>query len=106
MPPTSPPGCAMSRWCPSAADGTICKKIIPKRSVAQSRDGSRALKRRPGVTTFRRLDPAPKKDDMPIASSISWTEDLARIDWDELSALYRAAPLGDKSAADLKLVFT
>ena len=43
---------------------------------------------------------------MPIASSISWTDDLARVDWDELAALYRAAPLGDKSAGDLKLVFT
>ncbi len=35
-----------------------------------------------------------------------WTDDLAAIDWDELSALYRAAPLGDKPAADLKLVFS
>ena len=43
---------------------------------------------------------------MPITRSISWTDDLARIDWDELAALYRAAPLGDKSAGDLKLVFT
>lgn len=38
---------------------------------------------------------------MPYA----FTDDLAAIDWDELSALYRAAPLGDKSPADLKLVF-
>ena len=37
---------------------------------------------------------------------LSFTDDLACIDWDELSALYRAAPLGDKSPADLKLVFT
>jgi len=36
---------------------------------------------------------------------IDWTDDLARIDWNELSALYRAAPLGDKAPADLKLVF-
>jgi ribosomal protein S18 acetylase RimI-like enzyme len=36
---------------------------------------------------------------------LSFTDDLAGIDWDELSALYRAAPLGDKSPADLKLVF-
>ena len=36
---------------------------------------------------------------------IGWTDELARIDWDELSALYRVAPLGDKPAADLKLVF-
>lgn len=38
---------------------------------------------------------------MPIA----WTADLARVDWNELSALYRAAPLGDKAPADLELVF-
>ncbi len=37
--------------------------------------------------------------------SISWTDRLDAIDWDELSALYRAAPLGDKPPADLKLVF-
>jgi GNAT superfamily N-acetyltransferase len=43
---------------------------------------------------------------MAIARSISWTDDITRIDWDELAALYRAAPLGDKSAGDLKLVFT
>ena len=34
--------------------------------------------------------------------SISWTDDLARIDWREASALYRAAPLGDKAPADLE----
>jgi ribosomal protein S18 acetylase RimI-like enzyme len=38
--------------------------------------------------------------------SLSFTDDLAAIDWEELSTLYRIAPLGDKSAADLKLVFT
>jgi GNAT superfamily N-acetyltransferase len=43
---------------------------------------------------------------MAIARSISWTDDITRVDWDELAALYRAAPLGDKSAGDLKLVFT
>ena len=37
---------------------------------------------------------------------LSFTDDLVGIDWEELSALYRIAPLGDKSAADLKLVFT
>lgn len=39
---------------------------------------------------------------MPIA----WKDDLAGIDWDEVSALYRAAPLGDKPPRDLELVFT
>ena len=38
---------------------------------------------------------------MPIV----WTDDLARIDWDEVSVLYRVAPLGDKAAGDLELVF-
>ena len=38
--------------------------------------------------------------------SLSFTDDLNAVDWEELSALYRVAPLGDKSAADLKLVFT
>ncbi len=37
--------------------------------------------------------------------SIAWTDELASIDWDEVSALYRVAPLGDKSAADLTRVF-
>jgi Acetyltransferase (GNAT) family len=36
---------------------------------------------------------------------ISCSDDLARIDWSEASALYRAAPLGDKAPADLELVF-
>jgi ribosomal protein S18 acetylase RimI-like enzyme len=35
-----------------------------------------------------------------------WTDLLDKVDWDELSALYKAAPLGDKSAAGLKTVFT
>jgi predicted N-acetyltransferase YhbS len=37
--------------------------------------------------------------------SLVWTDDLAGVDWDELEALYRAAPLGNKSAAELRLVF-
>jgi ribosomal protein S18 acetylase RimI-like enzyme len=37
--------------------------------------------------------------------SIRWSDDLSAIDWEELSALYRVAPLGDKSPADLQLVF-
>jgi len=35
-----------------------------------------------------------------------WTDLLDKVDWDELSALYRVAPLGDKSPAGLKTVFT
>ena len=41
----------------------------------------------------------------PNSPPILWTDDLTRIDWDEVSALYRAAPLGDKSPGDLELVF-
>lgn len=37
--------------------------------------------------------------------SIAWTDDLAAVDWHELSALYRIAPLGNKTPADLALVF-
>jgi ribosomal protein S18 acetylase RimI-like enzyme len=36
---------------------------------------------------------------------IEWTDDLSRVNWDELAALYRAAPLGEKKPADLELVF-
>ncbi|MCR4377632.1 MAG: GNAT family N-acetyltransferase [Rhodospirillales bacterium] len=35
-----------------------------------------------------------------------WTDRIKNIDWDELSALYKLAPLGDKKAADLETVFT
>jgi ribosomal protein S18 acetylase RimI-like enzyme len=37
--------------------------------------------------------------------AISLTDDLSRIDWEELEIVYRRAPLGNKTAADLKLVF-
>lgn len=37
---------------------------------------------------------------------IEWTDDLAAVDWGEASALYRAAPLGEKSADHLRGVFT
>lgn len=39
---------------------------------------------------------------MPVA----WTDQLDNIDWRELSALYAAAPLGNKSAEDLQTVLT
>lgn len=35
-----------------------------------------------------------------------WTHLIDNIDWNELSALYLAAPLGHKKPADLKTVFT
>jgi ribosomal protein S18 acetylase RimI-like enzyme len=37
--------------------------------------------------------------------SIQWTESVGGLDWEELAALYRAAPLGDKSPDVLRLVF-
>ncbi|RYF36690.1 MAG: N-acetyltransferase, partial [Cytophagaceae bacterium] len=35
-----------------------------------------------------------------------WTSKFDHIDWQELSALYLAAPLGNKSAENLQTVFT
>lgn len=37
--------------------------------------------------------------------AIEWSDSLDTLDWDELVALYRAAPLGNKNAADLKTAF-
>ena len=36
---------------------------------------------------------------------LAWTDDLASVDWEELSRLYRLAPLGDKPADSLRTVF-
>lgn len=36
---------------------------------------------------------------------LSWSDSIASLDWNELEALYRAAPLGNKNAADLKVAF-
>lgn len=38
--------------------------------------------------------------------TLEWTDSVDAIDWEELSALYRVAPLGEKPAANLKIVFT
>ena len=37
--------------------------------------------------------------------ALEWKYSTDDVDWEELSALYRAAPLGDKSAAHLRNVF-
>lgn len=37
--------------------------------------------------------------------ALDWREGVDGIDWDELSALYRAAPLGDKPPERLRTVF-
>jgi ribosomal protein S18 acetylase RimI-like enzyme len=36
---------------------------------------------------------------------LHWTNTAAEVDWSELEALYRLAPLGNKNAADLQTVF-
>ena len=38
--------------------------------------------------------------------ALEWTDSLDAVDWEELSNLYRVAPLGNKKAADLQVVFT
>ena len=37
--------------------------------------------------------------------SLEWKTSIDAVDWDELSALYRAAPLGDKKPDHLRKVF-
>lgn len=38
--------------------------------------------------------------------AITWSDTIHGIDWQELEALYRAAPLGNKDAAGLQIAFT
>jgi GNAT superfamily N-acetyltransferase len=38
--------------------------------------------------------------------ALHWSDSLETIDWEELSNLYRVAPLGNKKAADLATVFS
>lgn len=38
--------------------------------------------------------------------SLVWSDSSEHLDWDELSALYRVAPLGNKDPADLRLAFS
>jgi ribosomal protein S18 acetylase RimI-like enzyme len=38
--------------------------------------------------------------------TVTWTDTLDNVDWNELSELYRKAPLGDKSPERLKTVFS
>ena len=37
---------------------------------------------------------------------LTWSESIDTLDWSELAALYRAAPLGNKTADGLKIAFT
>ncbi|ROZ61723.1 GNAT family N-acetyltransferase [Ramlibacter sp. WS9] len=41
-----------------------------------------------------------------MSEGITWSESIDDFDWDALEALYRAAPLGNKNAAGLCMVFT
>ena len=41
-----------------------------------------------------------------LTLTLEWTDSLSSIDWSELSALYRAAPLGEKNPADLETAFS
>jgi ribosomal protein S18 acetylase RimI-like enzyme len=41
-----------------------------------------------------------------VDTAFEWSDTLDGVDWDEMSALYHAAPLGNKSAAHLQLVFS
>ena len=38
--------------------------------------------------------------------SLAWSSSTEALDWHELAALYRAAPLGNKDPADLKIAFS
>lgn len=41
-----------------------------------------------------------------MADDYDWTSVGDSVDWEELAELYRLAPLGDKTAADLELCFS
>lgn len=45
------------------------------------------------------------RPDGTTARTYSWVHDTAGVDWEELSELYRIAPLGEKSPRDLATVF-
>jgi ribosomal protein S18 acetylase RimI-like enzyme len=38
--------------------------------------------------------------------AVDWIYSLDNLDWEELSALYRAAPLGNKKPSDLRIAFS
>ncbi len=38
--------------------------------------------------------------------SFMWSDAIDNVDWDELTALYRAAPLGNKNPSELKTAFS
>jgi GNAT superfamily N-acetyltransferase len=44
-------------------------------------------------------------DEHAGAADITWVDDIDGVDWDELSELYRVAPLGEKPPDALRTVF-
>lgn len=47
-----------------------------------------------------------KADNAMHTPSPVWSDSIDDLDWDELCALYHAAPLGNKNVPDLKTAFT
>lgn len=47
----------------------------------------------------------PVTQNLPSQMPLEWRETQDSVNWDELAALYRAAPLGDKKATELQIVF-
>ena len=43
--------------------------------------------------------------DQEAKVTLQWTDSIESVSWDELSNLYRIAPLGNKKASDLATVF-
>ncbi len=50
--------------------------------------------------------PADRALDRSTRVALTWTYTIDGVDWQELEALYRAAPLGNKDAAGLQTVYT
>ena len=45
-------------------------------------------------------------DSYELTMKLNWIYEIDNVNWDELSDLYKIAPLGDKKPQDLKTVFT
>ena len=43
---------------------------------------------------------------MTTPATLTWSTDIASVDWDAMETLYRLAPLGNKKAGLLRTVFT
>src|SRR3984893_514452 len=71
-------------------------------------DGVRGLRTRPSDARTQRLPPSDttlgftRRDHV----ALEWKHSIDGVDWKELSALSRAAPLGDKKPLHLQTVFS